>query len=451
MIAAPGSSASRTSVPVRRPRLSARSSTSSECSVESVAESSDGEPRHGVLLDQVELARRPAHRQALRRDGQHDDEEDGVEHALAAGHARGDREGREHDRHASAQAGPGEEALLAQREAEDRRAEEDGDGPRDEHEGDGDEDRRGPLVEHARRRHEQAEQHEEAELGEPRRALQEAAHDGRVRDPRIADDEADEVGGEQPGAVQRRDADGARERHGDRDHGREACGGQRQAAQQPDADHAHREPAGQRRSRPARRAAPGRRRSRSGSSCSTRTRPITSSAANGSLSPLSASRIDERRRRTSVPRSDAKTAAASVEETAAPSSSDAVQLEIDDGVRGERHDPGRHEHAERRQQAGRPERLAHLRALGQEAALDEDDHERDRARVARKRRVVEVDAARAVLAEQDAQAEEDEQRRRPEAIHETRCDRAHEEHRDRDDEWFGDVQRCAPSRVAVAT
>ena len=114
---------------------------------------------------------------------------------------------------------------------------------RDEHERDGDEDRRGPLVEHARRRHEQAEQHEQAELREPRRALQEAAHDGRVRDPRVADHEPDEVGGEQARAVQRRDAHGARERDGDGDHGREAGRGQRQAAQQPDAGDADGEPA----------------------------------------------------------------------------------------------------------------------------------------------------------------------------------------------------------------
>ena len=55
---------------------------------------------------------------------------------------------------------------------------------------------------------------EQAELREPRRALQEAAHDGGVRDARIADDESDEVGGEQARAVQRRDADGAGERDG---------------------------------------------------------------------------------------------------------------------------------------------------------------------------------------------------------------------------------------------
>ena len=102
------------------------------------------------------------------------------------------------------------------------------------------------------------------------------------------------------------------------------------------------------------------------------------------------------------------------------------------------------QHAERGQQAGRAERAHHLRALGQQAALEQDDHQRDGARVARERGVVELDAARPVLAEEHAEAEEHEQRRSAEPVDEARGHRAHEEHHGRDDEWLGDVQLCAP-------
>ena len=88
----------------------------------------------------------------------------------------------------------------------------------DEHERDRDEDGPEAFVQHARGRDEQAEQHEQPELREPGGALQEAAHDRRVRDARVADDEADEIGGKQARAVQERDADGAGQRDGHRDH-----------------------------------------------------------------------------------------------------------------------------------------------------------------------------------------------------------------------------------------
>ena len=180
------------------------------------------------------------------------------------------------------------------------------------------------------------------------------------------------------------------------------------------------------------------------------TRPITSSAANGSLSPLSASSTAATFRRTCVPRSAAKTAAASVEDTAAPSRSAVVQPRPMKAWAASATTPAVSEHAERGQQARRAERAHHLRALGQEPALEQDDHQRDRARVARERGVVELDPARPVLAEEHAEAEEHEQRRSPEPVDEARGDRAHEEHHGRDDEWLGDVQLCAPPVLASA-
>ena len=118
--------------------------------------------------------------------------------------------------------------------------------------------------------------------------------------------------------------------------------------------------------------------------------------------------------------------------------------QADDGVGRQRDHARRHQHAERGQQARRAERAHHLRALGQEPALEQDDHQRNRARVAGERGVVELDPARPVLAQEHAEAEEHQQRRRPEPVDEARGDRAHEEHHGRDDEWLGDVQLCAP-------
>ena len=82
-----------------------------------------------------------AQRQALDEDGDDDDVEDDVEDRRARGQAGDDRERGEHDRHAAAQARPGEEALLAQRDAERRERRRDGQRPRDEHQHRGDDER----------------------------------------------------------------------------------------------------------------------------------------------------------------------------------------------------------------------------------------------------------------------------------------------------------------------
>jgi hypothetical protein len=79
----------------------------------------------------------------------------------------------------------------------------------------------------ARGRHEQTEQHEEADLGKPGVSLQEAAHHACVGDPGLSHDEPGEVCGAQAGASERRHAGVAREREADDQHRCDACGGER--------------------------------------------------------------------------------------------------------------------------------------------------------------------------------------------------------------------------------
>ena len=82
--------------------------------------------------------------------------------------------------------------------------------------------------------------------------------------------------------------------------------------------------------------------------------------------------------------------------------------QADGGMRRQCDHPGRHQHADGREQPGRAERAHHLRAVCQEPAFEQDDHQRHRARVAGQRVVVELDATRAVLAQEHAEAEEHE-------------------------------------------
>ena len=259
-----------------------------------------------------------------------------------------------------------------------------------------------------------------------------------------ADDQADEVGREQTRAVERRDADRSGERDGDRDHRRQAGGRHRQAAQEPDAAESDGQAAGE---------------SDAGLLHEQHQAVERPEVVGGA--PLDEADHEERREwivEAALGLEDGGEAPADVRAAQRREDCRGVgrgdrgaeqerrrPAEIHHEMGGDRDDPGGHEDAERRQQAGGPEGPAHLRALGEQAALDQDDHERDGAGVARQRRVVELDPAGPVLAQQHAEAEEDEQRRRPETIHEARRDRADEEHRGRDDEWFGDVQRCAPS------
>ena len=111
-------------------------------------------------------------------------------------------------------------------------------------------------------------------------------------------------------------------------------------------------------------------------------------------------------------------------------------------MRRERRDARRDQHAERREQHRGSDHLADRRDVREHAALEQDQRERDRARIAHEGRVVELDAARPVLAEQHPEPEEQQQRGGPEPIDEAGCDRPDQQHRDRDEQGLWDVQRC---------
>ncbi len=84
--------------------------------------------------EQVEPAGHPLERPALEDRRDDDDEEDGVEDDVGVGDVGGEREGREHDRHRPAQAGPAEQHALGRGEVAERRGRPHGSRPHDQHE-----------------------------------------------------------------------------------------------------------------------------------------------------------------------------------------------------------------------------------------------------------------------------------------------------------------------------
>ena len=150
-----------------------------------------------------------------------------------------------------------------------------------------------------------------------------------------------------------------------------------------------------------------------------------------------------------MPRSEANTAAASVDETAAPSSSQSVQSRSATTCAESATTAAVVSTPSVARSPAGCERPPYLGALGKQAALDQDHHERDRAGIAGERRVVEVDTARPVLAEQHAEAEEDEQRRRPQAVDELAAIEPTSSTAIAMMSGFGDVQRCAPPGVLL--
>ena len=220
--------------------------------------------RRGVDLDLPRLAR-PRHPEqpgdprqggALQqREHDHQHEHD-VDEGGRAGRAFGERDEGEHDGHRAAQARPGEERLLAPRHPERQ-------GGRDHGERPGGQQQHGARdqgghdgVHQPRRRRVQPEQHEQADLGEPARALGERAHAAAVGQVGVAEDERGHVRREEPGGVRELARGEAEQADGDRGERVEAGGGQRGAAQRPRAAEAEQR-ADQPRPRPARRR-PGR-------------------------------------------------------------------------------------------------------------------------------------------------------------------------------------------------
>ena len=216
--------------------------------------------------------------------------------------------------------------------------------------------------------------------------------------------------------------------------------GHRQAAQEPDPSD-RREPAGDPRPT-AGRTAPGRRRPVVIGLLHS-TRPITRIAANGSLRPLSASRIEA-----TTAESEPRTARRLPRRRS-------TRRRRRPGARSSSRGPTWGRRRTCRPSRRRASRAA-PRARGpaappnarRQAPLDQDHRERDGSRIADERRIVELDAARPVLAQQHPEPEEHEQRRRAEPVDEARRDGAYEEHRSA---MMGGSGTCSGASLGVSS
>ena len=257
----------------------------------------------------------------------------------------------------------------------------------------------------------------------------------RLGSPMLPSTRAAEVRREEAGDVQGR-AHGIRE-HGERDDadGEEGGGRPGDAAQQLAAEPAHgaTDDARRRRARPPRAGAS----SHHGSAVPPGTpwaaKATTRMTTGASLKPDSASSIPDSRLGSGTLRSTAKTAAASVEVTMAPMSSEIVH---DSGssvcaatatTRTDTTTPTRREH-----RCGR-DRVLDVGPRRRQATLGEDEHEGGIAEHPRDRGVVELDAG-AGVAEGEADAEVDEQRRQARADREAHGRDRDEEHERADEE-----------------
>ena len=114
-----------------------------------------------------------------------------------------------------------------------------------------------------------------------------------------------------------------------------------------------------------------------------------------------------------VERSVAKTAAASVAATTAPRRTDSSQERSKSDVRGDAREEGADDDADRAQERRRHRDLAQAAPRGLEPALVEDQRKADHSDPAGELRVVELDPARAVRAEQHPEREEGDEDRQP--------------------------------------
>ncbi len=266
-----------------------------------------------------------------------------------------------------------------------------------------------------------------------------------MRDPRVPDRESGEVRREQPRAAEDRHACVAGERDADDDHGRDPGRGERQPSQQPDRDDPDDDTAGDAEAELA----------------DEQQRAVREAVVIRGL-PFDEADHEDRRERVVDPALELEHRLDPTAQADAPHRGEdrrcigrrddgsdqerGAPVDVERHVGGHRRNARRDRHAERREQHRGADDPPHRRHVGQQASLEQDQRERHRSRVADERRVVEVDASRAVLAEQHPESEEQQQRRGPEPVDEARRDGADEQHRDADEQRLWDVQRCLPFR-----
>ena len=134
--------------------------------------------------------------------------------------------------------------------------------------------------------------------------------------------------------------------------------------------------------------------------------PSVRAIAIGSLPPDSASSVRATRRLMCVKRSVANTAAASVDATTAPEQNRLEPREVEEHARGDTGEERGDQDADRAQQRRRRRDAPQPPPRGLQPSLEQDQDEADDADLARELRVVELDPARAVRAEQHPQRQE---------------------------------------------
>ena len=118
--------------------------------------------------------------------------------------------------------------------------------------------------------------------------------------------------------------------------------------------------------------------------------------------------------------------------------------EVEEGVRGHARDQGGHQHPDRAEQRRREQHGTHRAPRRRQPALEEDDRQADHPERPREMRIVEVDAARAVRAEQHPEREEPDQHRHAEARGGTRGRHGSDEHGADDQQQRSGLQRRPP-------
>ena len=129
-------------------------------------------------------------------------DEDEVEEPHHPGCADQSRHGGQHDGHGTAQASPGQEGVLAPRQPEGATREQHRQGPCDEEQDRAERHRRPQLRHELLRVREQAEQHEEPDLGQPAECGAQADEGGPVRQVEIAQHERRHITGREATEVE---------------------------------------------------------------------------------------------------------------------------------------------------------------------------------------------------------------------------------------------------------
>ena len=363
---------------------------------------------------------------------------------MAVGQAVERRQDGEQDGSGATEADPADEGDLARREPEGQKAEPDRQRPGGEDQDRRQHQRRNDDLPELRRRCQQAEDQEHPDLGEPGHAELEAAQPRREADPAVAGDDAGGVGGDEAAAAQKRGCRDQDQRRGQR-HDRIEAGFQvAKPVQQPSdgeaAEHAQHQPQPDLQAEaggklPAQAHAGGLR-----GDCQ-----FGQKRGEEDRDRVVGAGLDLERRLDPLAEVDAAGAQQKEHRRGVGGGDDRGEQEafdpadVEQQVGGGAEDQRRQQHAQRRQHHRRGAGGAEVPDARLEAAVEQDDRQRQRADEVGNRAAVELDAEQPVLAGEQAEGEEHQQQRRPGAPggeagqgtqrHQACCDQDRQVHR----------------------